>query len=291
MKLPSSRLPGIPLELDDLPAYSPWPERLLNAREAVVHPKDRDNVLREFEREKWRGLLDRLIGTGRPDLATLEALIFPPGREQACLLDGHLRCAAADVVQGRYLSWLRSLLEPLGTFDCVAELGGGAGNVLLQLARHTRLGRRWVSCELAPAGRRMTELVAAREGLDVATCPADFDSGSLQLPVRAGERVLCYSSFSLVYSRDPLAFLTELADQVDHLLVVEPVYQFFDASHLLGLLARRYFEYNDYSTALWPSIEGLVRDGRFEVAGVAPNAFGHNPLCPVSAIHLRTRGR
>ena len=276
-----------PVTVNELPLYSPWPARLLQAPAGVSRSKDRQNVLREFNDEKWGSLLAQLPHTISPDLALLERLIAPPAEQRLYSYRGELYRAPADVVQQVYLANLIDLVGQAGSAPCIGELGAGAGNLLLHLARYTRLADLWVSYELTENGRRITDLVAATESLPVTTCMVDFDQPFTRRAMGATVRSAYYSSFALAYCRDPYLFLASLLDQHPlHILLVEPIFQFFDETTLVGLLARRYFEYNDYSSGLLPAIERLESEGRIRVEKIDRNFFGHNPLCPVSALHL-----
>lgn len=277
---------GIAVALDDLPRYSPWPARLLQPT-PTAHVKSRSNVLREFNDEKWASLLAKLQAQDCPSLTALEALVSPPGEERVYTDRGRLVRAPASRMQAAFLRHLRATVEQYGKMDVICELGGGAGNVLLHLARHTGLATRWLSYELTERGREITQLVAQAEGLPVTTCPLDFDAPIASDLICSGGRALYYSSFALAYCRNPYPFLTALLEQRPAAVVlIEPIYQFLEPSSLLDLLGKRYLEQNDYSVDLWPAVQRLADEGRVQTVHTDVNFFGHNPLCPVSAIHL-----
>ena len=279
---------GLPVSLNDFPKHSPWPTQLLNAQERVAHPKNRSNVLREFNDEKWKSLLNLLQqGSDPPDLHRLQQLIAPSDEERLYSVRGDLFRAPAASVQMEYLNYLVDALQGLGPTDRIGELGGGAGNLLLYLAKNTGLAKRWISYELTQNGRHITDLVAKSEVLDVSTCFIDFNQSFPSSTESANTRAVYFSSFALAYCHDPYPFISTLLDQrPSAILLIEPIYQFFDASTLLGLLAKRYFDYNNYSSKLWPAIERLVATNRIEISRLDKNTFGHNPLCPVSALSL-----
>jgi hypothetical protein len=284
--LPSFQAVGRAVPLDELPRHTPWPARLLQGTAAVAHVKDRDSILREFDRDKWGSLLAQLEQLGTPDLATLQRLIAPSDREQIYIHLGSLFLASAEEIQNAYLAWLVATVEEFGSSSAVAELGGGAGNLLLHLARQTSVAKHWISYELTTSGRAITEHVALCERLPVVAGAVDFERAFVRAS-NAPSGGLYFSSFALAYCADPYRFLSSLLDDgVSGLLLIEPMYQLYDEYSLLGLLARRYIEYNGYSRGVWPAVQRLLDERRFEIAALEANFFGHNPLCPVSAVQL-----
>ena len=61
-----------PMTIDDLPKYSPWPKRLLSQDPFEVKNKSEKEVLREFEDERWGGLLEKVRALTSPTLLDIE---------------------------------------------------------------------------------------------------------------------------------------------------------------------------------------------------------------------------
>ncbi len=277
--------PGIRIDLDELPRYSIWPARLLSDT-GSVYEKTKAEILREFDQEKWNELLIRLRSSPVRTLEQLEALMFFASSQMAYSIAGEYYRSTPFAVNHIYKRFLEHELRRADDVTCIAELGAGAGNLIMHLAKNTQLAKTWIAYELTESGRALTRMVATTEDLPVVAEFLDFDDPKTLVPSMP-ERTIYYSSFALAYCKDPEGFLESLIGaKAKEIVLFEPIYQFFDETTLSGLLAKSYFEKNDYSKALFPAIQKLAAQGILEWDAVKKNGFAHNPLCPISIIRL-----
>jgi hypothetical protein len=277
--------PGMRIDLDDLPRYSIWPAKLLN-NTGGLYEKTRTEILREFDQEKWSELLARLRTSSARTLAQLETLMFSASSQMAYSIAGEYYRSTPSAVNKMYKKFLEQHLAHAKDVTCIAEIGAGAGNLIMHLAKSTQLAKSWIAYELTDSGRAITTMVANTEDLPVAAEFLDFDDPRTMVPSVA-ERMTYFSSFALAYCKEPEVFIESLVNgNTKEIVLLEPIYQFFDETTLSGLLAKSYFEKNDYSKGLFPAIQKLSDKGVLKSDVVKKNGFAHNPLCPISVIRL-----
>jgi hypothetical protein len=170
----------------------------------------------------------------------------------------------------------------------VVELGAGTGAVIARIAKDSRFDRSEFSAgDFSPSSINIINYVAQNQGVSIRTGLFDFHSDTNALNLASSCTLL--SSFAIAYVQglDATFWARLAATRPNAIVLAEPIYQFYGGSSLLGLLRRRYYEANDYSTGILPSIEAAQRDGLLTVIEIEKNVFGVNPLCPISLISLR----
>src|SRR5450631_1882910 len=279
-----------PLSLDDLPKYTHWPERLLNAPIETLFEKTKSSIYREYETDKWAALWAD-IRLRRLSLDEIETLQFDGKEEIAMSIRSELY-AAAPIEARKVLATLVAdkvsvFHEPSST---VAELGAGTGAIIARIAKDRRFaGSKFAAADFSPSSIKVIDYVARAEGVSIRTGLFDFHSETNEFKLPAGCTLVF--SFTIAYiQRLDQNFWTRLA-AIDPgaMVIAEPIYQYYGGNSLLGLMRRRYYEANDYSREILPSIEEAERNGLIAINGVEENVIGVNPLCPVSLISLRLK--
>ena len=283
--------------IDDLPKYSGWPARLLGLERWDERQKTREEILREYEAEKWAPLLARFRDTRAAGSSVgLDAVDdwFGASSENETLVTSEDEWVLMTLTQARhhYLELIASALLRHGKPDTLVELGAGYGGTLLHLLRKPELrGTRAIGLDVCPSGVALMAEIAKAEGQAVE--PGACDLASPHVTAYAiPEGSVIYTSYATSCVPElGSAFVERLASLQPALVVqVEPFFEHADASSLIGLLRRRYIELNGYDRGFLTVLRGEAARGRIEVVDERPNVFGVNPLFAASIVVWRPRG-
>lgn len=278
------------LTLNELPAHSPWPARLLGAAEFTLAHKTPAELEREYEGEKWGPLLERYRSAGGgDDLETVKRWSFELGGTTVCSSGDRLELMPTPEARSRHFDWVHDVLRSLLPARGLVELGCGFGQMILSLAAvQTFRGLRFAGGEFARSGVELMRLLAEREGLDVATGHSDF----LRSPVAdfdIPERSIIFTSYATVcVPQLPRSFVEWLLERSPQAVVhFEPCLEHCDPTTMLGLMRMRYLTVNDYNRNLLTLLESFEDEGRLEIVTQEAAVYGVNALCPASLIVWR----
>jgi hypothetical protein len=279
-----------PLSLDELPTYTPWVERLLNAGAGTLFEKTKSSIYREYETDKWAALWAD-IQRRRLSLDEIESSQFD-GKEEIAISMRSGLFATAPIEARKALASL--VADKVSVFhergSTIAELGAGTGAIIARIAKDPRFaGGKFAAGDFSPSSIKMIDYVAQAEGVSIRTGLFDFHSETSELSLPAGCTLVFSFAISFIQGLNGKFWTRLAAMHPGAVVIAEPIYQFYGANSLLGLLRRRYYEANDYNREILPSIEVAERNGFLAVTGIEENVIGINPLCPVSLISLRLK--
>jgi hypothetical protein len=276
--------------VDDLPRYSPWPARLLGPDPCPKRYKTPEEVMREYEYEKWGVLLTKVRETGREvSVEEVDAWTFNDLPDSLCSIEGTLQLLSAAEAHQRYLDLLETILRPLLPASALVELGAGYGSIILSLAKRDIFKwMRFMAGEYTASGMELIQRLARAQGLEIEVGQCNFalqQVTDLTIPPDA----VIFTSYATPYvPKLSVDFINALAIYRPRAVVhMEPCYEHCDAQTLLGLLRRRYIEVNDYNTNLITLLHSEQKLGRVEILNERPAIFGGNPLLAVSVLVWR----
>lgn len=269
------------ISLNDLPRYSEWPAILMGRQPFHARRRNRDRVMREYDRVKWGGVLKWLRTRTRVSEEDLwRAQGLDPARTIAFARGRRFYAGSiADAIRaGEQV--LFEALEPHVTGTLV-ELGCGLGDKLLHMADRLKV-RTVYGGELTAAGVRSGRILARRCGAKARFERFDFlDPSTLEA---VPEGALVYTSHSIEQiPRLPEAFVTGLIRRAPRMVVhFEPCYEDHAADTLIGMMRRRYAELNDYNRNLSGLLKSIEQRGRIRLLSHRREVFGVNPFNPSS---------
>lgn len=279
-----------PLPLDELPRYTPWAERLLNAPLRTLFEKTRSSIYREYEHDKWAALWAD-IQARQLSLDEIELSQFDGKEEIAISMDSQLYVAnpveARKALATAIADEISQHYDPGST---IAELGAGTGAIIVRIAKDSRFaGCEFAAGDFSPSSIKVIDYLAQIEGVPIRTGLFDFHSDAIELSLPAGCTLLFSFAIAYIQGTDKTFWTRLAAIHPKAVVIAEPIYQFYRENSLLGLMRRRYYEANDYSRSILPSIEEAEREGLLAITGIEENVIGINPLCPISLISLRLK--
>ncbi len=276
-----------PYTLDDLPRFSPWPARLLGAAPWTPRRKTPEEIIREYDREKWGPLLERVKAHSGPlSLDLVENWTFSESPPSLCWVGGGFELMTAREALDRRIALMRELLIPYLPAPAIVELGAGYGSILLALGGDPVFqGIPLIAGELSPTGVEVINMIAAAEGLPVRASTWDLNAardGALAAPPGA----VVFTSYATTcvpkLGEDFLAVLGSWKPRV--VVHFESCFEHADEGSLFGMLGRRYIQVNDYNTNLLTLLKEREAAGSLRIVAERPRVFGPNPLLAASVV-------
>ena len=275
------------IPLDELPAWSPWPARLLGLEPWRIPNRTLAKIDAEYDQEKYARCLARYEaseseGALSPgDLAAIEW--GPSDQTLAGSVGDEIVLMTTRQAMQEYRTLLSSVMESkIARADNVVELACGYGIQLWNLGE-VFPEKRFLGGEYsANAVRLAAKLYRQVPNIRVRSFNFHDSRYDSLFEERAGASVV-FTSYGIDCLPSAGHFLDTLARYAESIRSVfhfEPVHEFYDNS-LLGLLRKRYTEANDYNRDLLSQLEGRAN---IRILQRRPNVFGSNPLHPTSVI-------
>lgn len=275
------------VSIEELPAHSPWPARLLGLEEFLSRKRTVEHLMREYDRDKYGAC--RAYLSKHPN-ATIEQVKWFERRGKAgklCIsMDGKLfESSVIEAYRTREKKFLDIMRFPMTQCDTVIELGAGYGyNLALLRKKYPRY--ELLGGELSPNGIQLARALVSPN--NIAMHPFRFQERRYRIfDATESSRilVLTYHSAEMLRSADVL--LRRLAAhkrRICRVVQLEPVFEMADPGTMLGALRRAYIRANDYNEDLLPALRGrkdirLLRS-RYDV-------FGTNALFPESLVEWK----
>lgn len=275
------------IPLDELPAWSPWPARLLGLEPWRIPIRTLAKIDAEYDREKYAQCLARYEaseGKGALSPDDLAAIEWGPSDQTlACSVGDEIVLMATERAMREYRDLLARVMTPKVTHaDNIIELGCGYGIQLWHLGE-VFPEKRFLGGEYsANAVRLASKLYRRAQNIRVRSFNFHDDRYDSLFEESAGASVVftSYGIESLPSAGHFLDVLATYADSIHSVFHFEPVHELYDDS-LLGLLRKRYTEANDYNRDLLSQLECRAN---IRILQRRPNVFGSNPLHPTSVI-------
>ena len=275
------------VDLNNLPAWSVWPARLLGLAPWTIPSRTLQKVEQEYDKEKYAQCLDYYYIHAGGNVTPEEIKQFELGRgadSQICISYGDdlyetsLTEARAEYY-GLFQDTLRREVERCET---VVELGCGYGYNLWMLKQHfptkTFLGGEYSDNAI----RLVSHLYQHDPKIRVLYFNfCDHQSYSLLKEVKPPIVMFTMHAIEQLQSSAPvLDAILRYRESIQAVFHFEPVYQLHDET-LLGLMRRRYAELNDYNRDL---LFELQQRSYIRILSIQANVIGLNPLNPTSVL-------
>jgi hypothetical protein len=272
-----------PISWDELPKHSAWPARLLGAQPFNPRQRTRDEILREYDREKWGPVLEWLrlqTNFTADDLLRQQGLV--PEQTIAFMRGTELFTASEREVLDAYDQILLDALRPHHP-ETLVELGCGLGNRLLKVALQLKPARIYGG-EFTAAGVECGQLLAARWG--IAAEFRHFDYNDPHTLAEIPQEAVVFTSHSIEQIPNLRAsFIEGLIQRSPRSVIhLEPCYEDQDETTMIGLMRRRYAELNDYSRNLLSRLRSFESQGRLRILEHRPNIFSDTPFNPTTLL-------
>lgn len=275
------------IHLNDLPRYSKWPARLLNEEEWKVKKKNRSELEREYEVEKYGAFLkqvDEKKLRSSIDVTYINNHLNPPTEKL-------LYSIGSDLYYGNVLEahhQYNTIIKDTFTFPeppkNIVELGCGYGRIILSLMEDKSFSEsKFQAAEYARSGIALTKLCAENMKLNLEVGWCDFFEGLVKdIQIPKNSVIFTHMATTSIPILPDIFLESLLALEPQAILFLENSLDSLEGEDLLTLMRRAYIRQNDYNTNLLTLIESFQEKGKCKLTKVKHNLAGWNPLLPVS---------
>jgi hypothetical protein len=275
------------IKFNDLPRYSALPKKLMDLGPDDIHRKSKDEVLREFNDEKWQKLQRLVSGDLECNLNDLEEAYCPGDTEIACFYQGTFFETKYKDASKLVLKHCANVLKKYaGNAAGLVELGAGFGSKILSLAQLEQFSKMsLVAGEISANGRDVMTTLSKRMGVPLLVGSCDFYDLSIDRGL-VPEGSLIFTSYSAHYIPHLNAEFVNYLISLKPSTVVhfEPIYEHFNEPNIHDLMCQRYFILNDYTKNMLSVIRSAESDGKVKIVSESMKEIGVNPFLPASTI-------
>lgn len=275
------------IHLNELPKYIPELEAMLR-RSEKYYIKNEYATHNEYDTDKWGKLLSIIEKSEiTPTFFNVCNLHQNSSSSVACLVNGELQLIQRESFYLQYRKFVYDILcEHTSQGDQVYELGCGFGQIALGLLiEYPKLPFTLSAGDFSRNGLTIARSIAREEGIDIETFECNFYKNGITTANIEPDAVFftsyalcCMPTMTESLFNDLLKFTPKLV------IHFEPCYEMLDPTTLLGLLARRYIEVNDYNRNLLSFLRREEKNGRIRLVQEEAPIMGLNPLLPHSTI-------
>jgi hypothetical protein len=275
-----------PVDLNDLPKYSMWVKRLFD-RNQKKYTKNLKEIYREYENDKYSEILSK----AREHVLSLDQLDSMQYQNiDEIIISIKDRLYLTSPLNARLILIsiiIRYLQKGVQYEQNIVELGAGIGSNILRIASHPSFINQFFSAgDFSKSSLDIMEILSKQESLELSLFNFNFDNEEdyFAIPINS----LVFTSFSLAYAQnlsgDTWKYFFKA--KIKKLFLFEPIYQHYKKEDMISVLREAYFNFNDYSTNIIPSLEIAKQRKILSYKVLEYNSIGLNPLCPISIIRV-----
>jgi hypothetical protein len=276
--------------LNMLPQYSPWPARLMGLEQWRSSARVPQELIREFETEKWGPLWERVRSSEvAPGFDEVEQYILANDKQLMCWSQGDLRLMSGKEAREAQFEHIATTLKSLRSRHSIVELGAGYGQIVINLARrHGFENADLIAGEYTASGTKLIQYLAASYKLGITVAHCDLSEAPLiEMPIPPDSIIFTSYAAHYITAYDSSFIANMRALDPAYVVHFEPFYDHCHATTLLGLLQKKYIQANNYNQNLLSILEIAAERGEIEIVIEKKQVFGMNPLLPMSIVAWR----
>lgn len=276
------------VDINTLPHWSPWPQRLLGQSPWKVPKRGIEKVNEEYDQDKYAKCLKFYTDAGgdiTPDAVRQFQMDQDLGETICVSIEDDLCLMTFGEARSKFYRLItETMRSKINTSSTVIELGCGFGYNLWQLSWHFK-------DKICLGGEYSNNAVRLATGLFkqipmINVVPFNFYEKTYEILNDVQGPVTVFTAFAIEQIPSAESFFEALwhyRDKISSVFHFEPVYELFGEETLLGLMRRRYVEANDYNRDLLTQLQ--QRSDKIRILCTEANVLGVNPLNPISSIH------
>jgi len=269
------------ITLNELSLYSDWPNRLLQLESYGIKYKNIDEVIREYDKEKWNDRLNlyksKIKWNNVVEFRDFEAdEILPRYIYGDYFL---LKEKEYNYLQSQLLFYILNKLS----FSNLVELGAGYGAMVLDLASKKEFqDKNFFAGDISQNGVTLLKKIASDFNLKVKAHKFNFYNESEYNWIMPNSVV--YTCHSYMYiPKITNKIITNLVNTHPRLVInLEPIFP--KSNYISDLMNKKYILINDYNTNLKDILYNLKDNNMIEIIVDSVPILGNNPFIPFSII-------
>ena len=283
----SVKLPGKRAKLEDLSNFSPWPVRLLGIEKFNLKKKNKYEINREYELEKWQPILEKVKQTSvNITVEEVDRWMFGKSQEVFCCVNKQFRVMSASDCHKLNLELIEETLKDLLPFSNLVEIGAGYGSIILNLAKKNLANDlSIIATEWTPSGRSIITELARNEKIEVEVGYCDLSAEKvIDLHVPKDSVIFTTGVFPCIKKLRKESFIHLAKFKPKAVVHFEPFFEEYTTSNLWDLLVQSYILKNDYNRNGLSVLEELEKDGTIKILKRRKAYWGINAIFPYSIL-------
>lgn len=276
------------IDFNEITRYNDWPTRLINQHDLVIKKKSRNEILREFGKEKWYQINQLIEKIKNPDINKIEEIINDNNKIVSFYKGNFYTCSKKEIDDLYLKIFEKTLLKYINEVDCIVELGAGYGSKILNIANNeTFKNKKFIAGEITLEGQIAISKIATHMGLEIDVGFCDISKGEYE-DLKIPKNSLIFTSYSTHYTRKLKKEVYQKLLNLNPSIIIhfEPIYEIYNDGNLHDLMCKKYIEINDYNTNLLEVLNELEND-RMIRFNIQKNIIGSNPFLPISIIDCK----
>jgi len=284
--------------LEELPYYTNWAERIVNADCSLNVKRNNEKVLAEYDIDKWEKVLDLLQNTYFSNFSNATDLFFyvhlsimKSSKLVNTLIsfaDDHIIDVETDENREKCQYRFRSFFIKKFKQDAevLVELGSGVGRNMFALLQEFPQFSAAACGDLSPTGVKCTQIVSEYFNTKVDAYVHDHYDPNPSLMGKCKDALVFTCQTIEQLPKVPEKLIQSLILARPHMVVhFEPVYEHaFINNRLLNLLRRKYTQIKDYNIDLFTYLLDLEKSKEIRIVCNEPHVYGNNIFNPLSVI-------
>jgi len=277
------------VNLNDLPKYYPWPERLLGLSPWLIKPRTIEKTEAEYNQDKYLRCLN-MLNEKNSQMTMEEMKTYEQAADNSieiCIsLEDELFTSTLIEAKQKLFDEIKNTLHPsILKSSTIIELGAGYGYNLWKLSKefpNTKLN--WIAGEYANNAIQIGEKIA---GKNINFFKFNFYKTPYNILENTSGLITLFTVYAaqqLPSSKDILIGLRPYKNKIHRVVFFESVYEHYDHNSMLGLMRKRYIDLCDYNTDMLTILKAAED---VEIVSERKNVFGMNPLLPASIIEWK----
>lgn len=273
------------INFEKIQDYSDLPIKIKNSSNKDIKYKTEQEVLREFNAEKWSIILEDITSDKKINLHEIDKKIEAFDTISPIMYKNGFYLASGKEVFDMHLEVFDKVISKYISKNCaLVELGAGYGSKILNLSikkkyRDVKL----FAAEFTENGCNAISELSSRMNKEVQVGYCDLKKQIIK-NISIPKNSIIFTSYALHYVQKlPDSFIDFISSfEPKIVLNFEPCYEAHDDSSY-GSLCKRYIELNDYNINMFTVLKNAHDKGLIKMK-MRKNIIGGNPFLPISII-------
>ena len=273
------------IKFEDIGKYSDLPQRIINSSNDDIKYKTKEEIIREFDNEKWSKILNDISNNNSIGLKEIDQKMESFSIISPFFYKDRFYLASGKEVFEKHLEIFRETISPyIQNASAIVELGAGYGSKILNLSKFPEYrGMPLIAAEYTQNGCKSIVKLSQKinKEIDVGFC--DLKKQEIK-DIDIPENSIIFTSYALHYVQKlPSSFINFMLDLNPKIIInFEPCYELHSKNEY-GSMCKRYIELNDYNIDMISTLKQSEKDGNIALE-IEENIIGGNPMLPISII-------
>lgn len=276
------------ISLNELPKYSPWPERMLGFSPWTIKARTIEKTEKEYNQDKYLPCLNKFEeAKGAISMEEMKKFELADDFLEVCISfeDELFLTSFGNARKIYYEEISRTLKAGINKSKTIVELATGYGYNLWMLSQNfTNPDLTWLGGEYADNAILLGKKLAKK---NVQIVKFNFYETPYDMLHEAIGPITIFSVYGihqLPSAKDVLDGLRPYKNKIERVVFFESIYEHCDPASLIGLMRKKYIELCDYNTDM---LTILRSSDDVEIITERKNVIGLNPLLPTSIIEWK----